>query len=137
MPVGVRGRVYDADVPGGVAASVAVRADRIEARDEQGRGWTIALSDATVQPGGFDGQHVFVRGAAGTLTVASDDPALLPALEAVADARLAPQLAAVAEHRRRHARRTALERWAYRLRYPALLVLLVLVAALIYASLKR
>lgn len=131
----MRGKVYPSDAPAGLPASIAVCSDRIEVQSDQGTVWTIPLAEAEIEPGGFEGAHVFVRTGDGALTVASDDPALVPALDAVADARLRARLDAVAEHRRRHARRTTIELWLYRLRYPALLALLALVAAWLWPRL--
>ena len=128
----MRGKVYPPDVPAGLPASIAVHADRVEARSDDGTVWTIPLAEAELEPGGFEGAHVFVRTADRAITVASDDAQLVPSLDAVADARLRERLAAVAAHRRRHARRTMIELWIYRLRYPVLLALLGLLAAYLW-----
>lgn len=117
----------------GAAAPVAIRVlpDRVEARPDGGAPVHVLLAEASVRPGGFDGAHVFVRSADEAITIASDDPRFVPALEAVADARLRERLALVVRHHRGHVRRTLVERWAWRLRW----VLLLCVVALALAAL--
>ncbi|HJL15143.1 MAG TPA: hypothetical protein RMH99_05780 [Sandaracinaceae bacterium LLY-WYZ-13_1] len=131
----MRGRIYVAEAPAGLAASIDVHPDRVEGRAEDGRAWIVPLAEAELEPGGFEGRHVFLRSADRAVTLVSDDPALVPALEAVADARLRSRLDAVVEHRRRHARRTTVERWLYRLRYPVLLAILAGLAAWLWRAL--
>ncbi len=104
-----------------VPVAICVLPDRVEARPDGGAPVHVLLAEASVRPGGFDGAHVFVRSADEAITIASDDPGLVPALESVADARLREDLTLVVRHHRGHVRRTSLERWAWRLRWVALL----------------
>ncbi|MBX3269902.1 MAG: M48 family metallopeptidase [Sandaracinaceae bacterium] len=104
----MRGTVFVEGASAPRAVTLEVHADRVEATSEAGERWSVVLADASIEAGGFDGDHVFLRTPDGRLTVASQDAALVPALAAVADARVTERLAAVGLHRTRHARlRTA------------------------------
>lgn len=119
----MRGSAFVDGAPSPVAVELTVHPDRVEARAPDGRTFAVALADASVTPGGFDGSHVFLRPPDASLTLSSDDAALVPALGAVGDERLRGVLAEVSRHRARHARGAALSLWLYRLRWVALAAL--------------
>ncbi len=104
----MRGSVFVAGASGPVAVAITVSPDRVEAVSDAGERFVVPLADASVHPGGFDGDHVFVRTADDAITIATNAEGLVPALEAVADDRLRARLRAVGLHRRAHARGRAL-----------------------------
>lgn len=89
-----QGQPLAVDVEVGDAAMVARAAD--------GREWSLPLGALTLEPGGFEADFVFCRPPDRRFTLALNDPAFVPALEARADERLRRELAKVAGHRRTH-----------------------------------
>lgn len=100
----MRGSVFVEGATAPVPVTITVEQGRVEAVADDGARWSVELADASVHPGGFDGDHVFVRTADERVTVATNAPGMVPALEAVADARLRALLRDVGLHRRSHAR---------------------------------
>lgn len=103
----MRGTVFVEGATRPVPVTITVAPDRVEAVADEGERWSIPLAEASVHPGGFDGDHVFVRTGDEAITIATNAPELVPALEAVADARLMALIAKVGLHRRAHSRMRA------------------------------
>lgn len=90
--------------PAAIPVDVTVVATEIVATSDAGERFVIPLAEVSVEAGGFDGEHVFLRNPGATLTIATDDPAIVTALEAHADERMRALLVSVGLHRKRHSR---------------------------------
>ena len=104
----MRGTVHQRGDPKPVAVEVRVEADAVVAEGDAGERFAIPIAEVTIAAGGFDGDHVFLRTPDDALTIATADPGIVPALEAIGDARLDEALAGVGRHRRAHATRRRL-----------------------------
>lgn len=100
----MRGTLHRAGDPKPVAITISIEATEVVGRSDDGALVAIPLSDVDIAAGGFDGNHVFCRTPDGTMTIATDDATMVPALEAVADERLRGLLVKVGLHRRSHSR---------------------------------
>ena len=104
----MRGTVFVEGATAPVAVDVSVDSAAVSARSDAGKRFSVPLTDASIHPGGFDGQHVFVRNADNSITIATADPGMVAALEAVADERIDQLLRDVGLHRRSHSRMRSL-----------------------------
>lgn len=132
----VTGQLFVEGAPDPRVVELRVEDGRVDALAGGRAVASLSLDALTIEPGGFDGEHLFLRSPDGRTTMSSRDPALRAALERVADDRLRGLLDAASDHRRRHHRMSALGLWTYRLRYVALLGLGLVAAALAWASLR-
>jgi len=99
----MRGAVFVEGADRPAPATLSVDSSAVTAQTDDGTTHRVPLSEAKISPGGFDGEHVFVRTADDALTISTADPAIVEALAAVADERLQAMLRDVGAHRRRHA----------------------------------
>ncbi|MEZ4340386.1 MAG: hypothetical protein R3B82_27515, partial [Sandaracinaceae bacterium] len=57
----MRGTVFVQGATRPVPVTIAVGPAAVEAVADDGERWVVPLAEASVHPGGFDGDHVFVR----------------------------------------------------------------------------
>lgn len=100
----IRGTVHLAGEPQPIAVDVRVEGGNVLAESEDGRRFELSLADASLEPGGFDGDFVFCRAPDASITIAVQDARFVEQLAAHGGERVLRALERVAAHRGRHAR---------------------------------